>query len=67
MPVSISASASTVASATESKGSRPPGLLVVGKSCETLVKGDPARKWVVEEGDLLEVGVRGEIGVKCSS
>ncbi|KAG9237966.1 tetrapyrrole methylase [Amylocarpus encephaloides] len=39
-----------VASAIESEGSRPPGLLVLGKSCEALVKGDPGRKWAVEEG-----------------
>ncbi|EPE32046.1 Tetrapyrrole methylase [Glarea lozoyensis ATCC 20868] len=39
-----------VANAIESEGSRPPGLLVVGKSCEALMKGDPARKWIVEEG-----------------
>jgi uroporphyrin-III C-methyltransferase len=39
-----------VASAIESEGSRPPGLLIVGNSCEALVKGDPARKWIVEEG-----------------
>jgi uroporphyrin-III C-methyltransferase len=39
-----------VASAIESEGSRPPGLLVVGNSCEALMKGDPARKWIVEEG-----------------
>ncbi|RDL35921.1 Tetrapyrrole methylase [Venustampulla echinocandica] len=39
-----------VARAVESEGSRPPGLLVVGKACEALVKGDAGRKWVVEEG-----------------
>lgn len=39
-----------VASAIESEGSRPPGLLVLGRSCEALMKGDSSRKWIVEEG-----------------
>lgn len=39
-----------VASAIESEGSRPPGLLVLGSSCEALMKGDSSRKWSVEEG-----------------
>ncbi|KUJ14042.1 uroporphyrin-III C-methyltransferase [Mollisia scopiformis] len=39
-----------VAAAIEEEGSRPPGLLVVGKACKVLHKGDAARKWVVEEG-----------------
>ncbi|KAI9796052.1 MAG: hypothetical protein M1835_004718 [Candelina submexicana] len=37
-----------VCSAIEEEGSRPPGLLVVGKSCEVLCKG--GQKWNVEEG-----------------
>lgn len=37
-----------VCNAVEEEGSRPPGLLVVGKSCEVLWKGK--QKWVVEEG-----------------
>jgi uroporphyrin-III C-methyltransferase len=36
--------------AIEEEGSRPPGLLVLGKACEVLNKGDVGRKWVVEEG-----------------
>ncbi|KAK2628375.1 hypothetical protein QTJ16_001478 [Diplocarpon rosae] len=49
-----------VCAAIEEEGSRPPGLLVVGHACEGLIPGDPARKWVVDEGfkgfeDLTEV------------
>ncbi|KAH8588632.1 tetrapyrrole methylase [Bisporella sp. PMI_857] len=39
-----------VVAAIEVEGSRPPGLLVLGKACEALYKGDKGRKWVVEEG-----------------
>ncbi|KAE8443615.1 hypothetical protein EG329_001548 [Mollisiaceae sp. DMI_Dod_QoI] len=39
-----------VNAAIEEEGSRPPGLLVLGKACEVLHKGDVGRKWVVEEG-----------------
>jgi len=39
-----------VGAAIEEEGSRPPGLLVLGKACEVLNKGDVGRKWVVEEG-----------------
>ncbi|MCJ1474531.1 hypothetical protein MMC13_003189 [Lambiella insularis] len=38
-----------VVSAVDEVGSRPPGLLVVGWSCEVL-KGTHGREWVVEEG-----------------
>lgn len=38
-----------VVAAVEEEGSRPPGLLVVGWSCETLVGRGQAR-WVVEDG-----------------
>lgn len=37
-----------VCAAIEEEGSRPPGLLVVGKSCEVLYSGK--QKWVVEDG-----------------
>lgn len=37
-----------VCAAIEEEGSRPPGLLVVGWSCDVLCKAE--RKWVVEEG-----------------
>lgn len=37
-----------VCCAVEEEGSRPPGLLVVGKSCGVLYKG--TQKWVVEDG-----------------
>ncbi len=38
-----------VVQAVEAEGSRPPGLLVVGKACEVL-KGRGGARWVVEEG-----------------
>ena len=37
-----------VCAAVEEEGSRPPGLLIVGKACEVLRK--TPQKWVVEEG-----------------
>ncbi|QIW99208.1 hypothetical protein AMS68_004726 [Peltaster fructicola] len=37
-----------VTTAVEEEGSRPPGLLVVGKACEVLEK--TTQKWIVEEG-----------------
>jgi uroporphyrin-III C-methyltransferase len=39
-----------VTAAIEVEGSRPPGLLVVGKACEVLSQSDAGRKWVTEEG-----------------
>lgn len=39
-----------VAEAIESEGSRPPGLLVVGRACEVLFQREKGRAWVVEEG-----------------
>lgn len=38
-----------IVAAVEEEGSRPPGLLVLGWSCEVL-KGTGGGKWVVEEG-----------------
>ncbi|KAL8899985.1 MAG: hypothetical protein Q9207_005918 [Kuettlingeria erythrocarpa] len=38
-----------VVKAVENEGSRPPGLLVLGKACEVL-KGRGGARWVVEEG-----------------
>lgn len=44
-----------VGAAVEKEGSRPPGLLVVGATCESLCAGDPEVKWTVEEGsDLID-------------
>ena len=37
-----------VCSAVEEEGSRPPGLLIVGRACEVLCK--TPQNWVVEEG-----------------
>ncbi|MCJ1467904.1 hypothetical protein MMC07_006529 [Pseudocyphellaria aurata] len=40
-----------VCAAVEEEGSRPPGLLVVGWSCEVLIKAESQEaRWVVEEG-----------------
>ncbi|KAK7433177.1 uroporphyrin-III C-methyltransferase [Neonectria magnoliae] len=39
-----------VAEAIEAEGSRPPGLLVVGRACEFLHAKEKGRAWVVEEG-----------------
>lgn len=53
-----------VAEAIESEGSRPPGLLVVGRACEVLrprEEGD-TRGWVVEEGFRGLDGVLGAVG-----
>ena len=44
----IRATLEYVCAAVEEEGSRPPGLLVVGKACEVLWNGK--QKWVVEEG-----------------
>lgn len=46
-----------VAEAIEVEGSRPPGLLVVGASCEVLHPLEKGRAWLVEEGfRSLDVG-----------
>lgn len=39
-----------VAQAIEAEGSRPPGLLVVGRACEALFTPEKGRMWTVEEG-----------------
>lgn len=39
-----------VAEAIEQEGSRPPGLLVVGRACEALYNPEKGRAWTVEEG-----------------
>lgn len=39
-----------VAEAIEHEGSRPPGLLVVGRACEVLHPPERGRSWVVEDG-----------------
>lgn len=51
-----------VAEAIEQEGSRPPGLLVVGRACEALYTPERGRSWVVEEGFQgldIEDGVAG--------
>jgi len=49
-----------VCSAVEEEGSRPPGLLIVGRACEVLCK--TPQKWVVEEGFSGFDGI-GEAGI----
>jgi uroporphyrin-III C-methyltransferase len=39
-----------VEEAIETEGSRPPGLLIVGRSCEALYTPEKGRSWVVEDG-----------------
>lgn len=39
-----------VEQAIEEEGSRPPGLLVVGRACEALYTPEAGRAWAVEEG-----------------
>lgn len=50
-----------VAAAIEEEGSRPPGLLVLGRACEALSKPEGGQKWRVEEGfaglELEETGL----------
>jgi uroporphyrin-III C-methyltransferase len=50
-----------VCAAVEVEGSRPPGLLVVGKACAVLCKFH--QKWVVEDGfqGLDDIGMEGEL------
>lgn len=49
-----------ICAAVEEEGSRPPGLLVVGWSCEVLIKPQDKVPWLVEEGfagfDTLDYG-----------
>ncbi|KAF2146291.1 uncharacterized protein K452DRAFT_283567 [Aplosporella prunicola CBS 121167] len=53
-----------VCAAFEEEGSRPPGLLVVGKACEVLWSAG-GQKWVVEDGfkGLDGLGVEGDLGL----
>lgn len=56
-----------VCAAVEQEGSRPPGLLVVGWSCEVLTKNVARQDWVVEDGfagfeGCDEIGT-GELGL----
>lgn len=39
-----------VCAAIEEEGSRPPGLLIVGWSCEVLMKLPPGQDWLTEDG-----------------
>ena len=54
-----------ICAAVEEEGSRPPGLLVVGWSCEVLIDMKSKGRWIVEDGfagfDGLELGV-GRLG-----
>lgn len=51
-----------VCTAVEEEGSRPPGLLVVGKACEVLWKSQ--QKWTVEDGFKgLDLGEEGDLDI----
>jgi uroporphyrin-III C-methyltransferase len=53
-----------VAEAIEQEGSRPPGLLVVGRACEALYTPEKGRSWVVEDGFKgLDMDLEGDFGV----
>lgn len=52
-----------VAEAVEQEGSRPPGLLVVGRACEALYTPEKGRAWIVEEGFRGLDGVDGSESV----
>ncbi|OBT39715.1 hypothetical protein VE00_09903 [Pseudogymnoascus sp. WSF 3629] len=54
----------SVVAAIEAEGSRPPGLLVLGRACEALWEPVEGRRWVVEEGfrGLEEFGGGGGLG-----
>ncbi|KAH9895349.1 uroporphyrin-III C-methyltransferase [Xylariomycetidae sp. FL2044] len=54
-----------VAEAIEQEGSRPPGLLVVGRACEFLNQLEKGQSWKVEEGfHGLDLGFEGlDLGV----
>jgi len=66
----IRSSLEWVGAAVQELGSRPPGLLVVGRSCEVLegVEREGGRRWAVEEGFDLGViegmGLEGGGGLK---
>jgi uroporphyrin-III C-methyltransferase len=52
-----------VAEAIEQEGSRPPGLLVVGRACEALYTPEKGRSWVVEDGFKgLDLDFQGDFG-----
>ncbi|KAK1833204.1 siroheme synthase [Podospora conica] len=54
-----------VAEAIEQEGSRPPGLLVVGRACEALFTPEEGKTWAVEDGFKgldLDLGVELELG-----
>ncbi|KAK0387768.1 hypothetical protein NLU13_4013 [Sarocladium strictum] len=53
-----------VAEAIETEGSRPPGLLVVGRACEVLRQAEEGKAWVVEEGFRGLDGVLGRVGLE---
>ncbi|GAB1311585.1 uroporphyrin-III C-methyltransferase [Madurella fahalii] len=51
------------AEAIEQEGSRPPGLLVVGRACEALYTPEKGRSWAVEDGFKgLDLDLEGVFG-----
>ncbi|EAQ89554.1 hypothetical protein CHGG_06173 [Chaetomium globosum CBS 148.51] len=52
-----------VAEAIEQEGSRPPGLLVVGRACEALYTPEKGRSWAVEDGFKgIDLDLEGSFG-----
>ena len=55
-----------VCTAVEEEGSRPPGLLIVGWSCEVLMEMKGKGRWLMEEGfagfEALDFGIDGAAG-----
>lgn len=55
-----------VVEAIEQEGSRPPGLLVVGRACEFLNKLESGRAWSVEDGfNGLDIVDSVDLGTEC--
>lgn len=57
-----------VEEAIEAEGSRPPGLLVLGRACEALYTPGKGRSWIVEDGfrglDLDDLAVPGVAAIE---
>lgn len=58
-----------VAEAIETEGSRPPGLLVVGRACEALYTPEKDKSWTVENGPFtgLDLGDEANFGFTLPS
>lgn len=69
----IRSTLSKVCAAVEEEGSRPPGLFVIGWSCEVLMKLPPGQDWMTEDGfagldGLDDIGLSGTgLGIETST